>query len=263
MRGLAKSTHLQSKWALTRLVDKCPEQPCTGFDLLPVVGDQSLQMESRHDLLKCLKTFFRWARRRCGLSNPCAELSPLPRRRRSRRVLTVEEVNRLLAAANNERDRALLLVILDCGLRLDEVANMRRAYIRDGWLLVQGKVGDRQVPVSDELTSTSQSLGEADHVWVGRFGKALTRHGIQMAYKRAFVRAGINGPKQGAHTLRHTFATMYLRAGGGIRHLQAILGHQDIETTMLYVHLAGRVVLADHARYSPIRTMGLVGRGNA
>ena len=166
----------------------------------------------------------------------------------------------LLAAAHNERDRALLLVVLDCGLRLGEVANLRRASLRDGWMVVEGKVGDRPVPVSDELAETLTTLGEGDHVWIGRFAKPLTQHGIQMAYKRMFLRAGISGPKIGPHTLRHTFATMYLRAGGGVRHLQAILGHQDIETTILYVHLAGNDVLADHAQYSPMRTLGLAER---
>ena len=42
----------------------------------------------------------------------------------------------------------------------------------------------------------------------------------------------------GPHALRHTFATNYIRAGGGVRQLQVILGHQRIETTMVYVHLA-------------------------
>ena len=254
--GLAKTKNLQYEWALNRLVAACPELPCSGFDLLPVIGDKALQMESRHDLLKCLKGFFRWAARRYGLHNPCSELTPLPRRRRTRRVLTVDEVGLLIAAAHNERDRALLLIVLDCGLRLGEVANLRRASLRDGWMVVEGKVGDRPVPVSDELAETLITLSEGDHVWIGRFAKPLTQHGIQMAYKRMFLRAGISGPKIGPHT----FATMYLRAGGGVRRLQAILGHQDIETTMLYVHLAGNDVLADHARYSPMRTLGLVGQ---
>ena len=62
--------------------------------------------------------------------------------------------------------------------------------------------------------------------------------------------------KAGPHCLRHTFATWYLRAGGGVRQLQDILGHTKIETTMIYVQLAGRDVQADHSRYSPARTMG-------
>ena len=256
LRGLTTATTLQYRWALNRLHHHCPELPCGGFDLLPIIGDESLQMESRHDVLKCLKVFFRWAARRHQLPNPCDELSPMPRHRRSRRVLTVDEVNRLLAAAKNPRDRALLLVVLDCGLRLGEVTSLRREYVKDGWLVVQGKSGDRQVPVSDELTTLLTELGEGDYLWIGKKGP-LTRSGVQMAYRRMFGRAAITGTKTGPHSLRHTFATYYLRAGGGVRQLQAILGHQDIETTMIYVHLAGVDVQADHALYSPMKTMGL------
>ena len=60
LRGLAEKTVSQYRWALNRLRHHRPELPCGGFDLLPIIGDDSLQMESRHDVLKCLKVFFRW-----------------------------------------------------------------------------------------------------------------------------------------------------------------------------------------------------------
>ena len=85
----------------------------------------------------------------------------------------------------------------------------------------------------------------------------LTKVGVREAYKRIFARAGVTR-KMGSHTLRHTFATLYLRSGGGVRHLQEILGHSRIETTMIYVHLAGRDIQADHAQYSPVSTLGLL-----
>ena len=60
--------------------------------------------------------------------------------------------------------------------------------------------------------------------------------------------------------------TAYIRAGGGDRQLQSILGHQRIETTMIYVHLADQDVESDHALHSPARVMGLLvnchGSGN-
>ena len=257
LRGLSEKTVSQYRWALNRLRHQCPELPRDGFDLVPLIGDGSLGAESRRDLLKCLKAFFSWAARRYQLPNPCDELSPMPRRRRSRRVLTVDEVNRLLAAAENPRDRALLLVILDCGLRLAEVANLRHHHVRDGWLVVSGKTGERQVPVSSELVSLLGDLGAGEHLWVGRQGP-LTREGIMLIYRRMFEHAGIAGPKTGPHTLRHTFGTFYIREGGGVRQLQQIMGHTRIETTMIYVHLAGNDVAADHAIHSPARRLGLV-----
>ena len=94
---------------------------------------------------------------------------------------------------------------------------------------------------------------------IGKQGKPLTHYGVKEVFLRLFEKAGIGGKKAGPYAIRHTFATWYLRNGGGVRQLQEILGHQSIETTMIYVHLAGLDIQADHARHSPVRTVGLLG----
>ena len=81
----------------------------------------------------------------------------------------------------------------------------------------------------------------------------MSYRGIQRSYQRILKRAGLTGAKLGPHLLRHTFATEYCRRGGNLRVLQDIMGHEDIETTMVYVHLAGRQVAEDHARHSPFK----------
>ena len=210
--------------------------------------------------MKCLKTFFAWAGRIYHLPNPCSGLSPLPRSRQLPRVLTTEEVRRLLESSLSARDRTLLLTVMDCGLRVGEVAGLRRYSLQDGWLVVTGKSGVRQVPVSTELAGRLDELGDGEYLWMGRRGP-LGKHGVIQAYNRMFEKAGILGRKGGAHALRHTFATMYLRSGGGVRQLQSILGHQSVETTMIYVHLAGVDVRIDHARHSPVKTLGLLDGG--
>ena len=257
LRGLADKTITQYRWALNRLIKGCPVIPEYAFELLPVVGDSALGSTSQRDLLRCLKTFFSWAQHHHVLANPCDGLT-LPRSRRQLpRVLSISEIESLFGVAASERDRALLLVVLDCGLRVAEVANLRRHHVRDGWLILNGKVGDRQVPVSTGLATLLTELGEGPHVWVGSQGP-MTREGIMQVYRRMFARAGITGPKTGPHTLRHTFGTFYIRSGGGVRQLQEIMGHTRIETTMIYVNLAGTDVLADHAAHSPTRSLGLV-----
>ena len=257
LRGLAEKTVSQYQWALKRLTLRCPELPQDGFDLAPIIGDESLEVESRRDLLRCLKAFFSWAELRHRWPNPCQGVIPPRRRTQTRRVLTRDEISRLFAMADSTRDRALLLVILDCGLRLGEVANLRRLHVRDGWLVVSGKTGGRQVPVSNELAVLLGTLGTTEYLWIGRQGP-LTREGIMLIYRRLFARAGITGSKTGPHTLRHTFGTFYIREGGGVRQLQQIMGHSRIETTMIYVHLAGNDVASDHAIHSPAMRLGLV-----
>ena len=258
-RGLKTSTIRQNQWALARLTDHFPGLPCETEELFIVFDDPGLGPESRQDLRKCLKTFFVWAGERHGLPNPCQGLGRFPRREGLPRVLTIDEVERLIGAGVETRDRILLLTVLDCGLRLSEVASLKRSSILDGWLVVEGKSGVRQVPVSPELCVLLRCLGQGESVWMGRKGP-LTLYGVQQVFKRMFSRAGVGGRKVGPHTVRHTFATMYLRSGGGVHQLQRILGHKSVETTMIYVHLAGKDIQADHASHSPTRTLGLLAK---
>jgi site-specific recombinase XerD len=60
---------------------------------------------------------------------------------------------------------------------------------------------------------------------------------VQTAFKKAKVSAGINKRKVSVHTLRHSYATHLLEAGGNIRTIQQYLGHAQLETTMVYLHL--------------------------
>ena len=255
-RGLSPKTLEQRRWALQRLIRSCPDLPTGDAELLPVLSDTDLAFESRRDLEKCLRTFFRWATKRHQVNNPTLDLDPLPYKMQLRRVLTRQEVMQLLSVAHTRRDRALVLVIMDCGLRLGEVAGLQLNDLRDGWLTVSGKIGARQVPVSPGVSAELGAIAAGPHLW-HRDGEPISFDGVKTVYRRLFQRAGIPGPKLGAHTLRHTFATMYLRAGGGVRQLQSILGHSKLETTMIYVHLAGIDVQEDHARYSPVRTLKL------
>ena len=89
--------------------------PTGDAELLPVLSDTDLAFESRRDLEKCLRTFFRWATKRHQVNNPNLDLDPLPYKTQLRRVLTRQEVMQLLSVAHTRRDRAMVLVIMDCG----------------------------------------------------------------------------------------------------------------------------------------------------
>ena len=256
-RGLARGTIDQYLWALRRLEAECPEVPGRGRELLTVLGDPTLAPESRRDLVKCLRTFFQWCVRMDVLDfNPAGEIGALPYRRRIPRVLTNEEVRGLLSAAQSERDRIMVLLVMDCGIRLGELASLQHTSIRDNHLVVSGKVGDRMVPISQTVRARLEGQGDSVHIWMGQRGP-LTRSGIQGVFKRLVRRAGIGTRKAGPHTLRHTFATTYIAGGGSVFALQQIMGHTRLATTQIYVTLAQSQVIADHAQHSPICTMNL------
>ena len=210
--------------------------------------------------------------------NPSGLLGRIPKRRTLPRVLTGEEVHRLVDVASepddevkhftgckvlkNHRDKALVLTALDTGLRLGEIAGLQVADLQDGWLQVDGKTGERQVPVSPEVLDLIWLQVVGDDVWPSTKGGRLTRRGVQLVLSRLIEDAGIQrtrpGQRIGPHCLRHTFATWYIRRGGKVAVLKEILGHDKIETTMLYVTLAGVDVAADHAQYSPVGQLGLI-----
>ena len=171
-RGLAKATVDQYRWALLRMVADCRGIPKRGKNLLPALADQSLSQETRNDLIKCWRTFFRcyvrqdWPSNRV-LANPVEELDALPYRRRIPGVLKRQEVCKLLTVANTERDRMMVLLVMDCGLRVRELASLRWTDVRDDHLVVNGKVGDRVVPISRSIRDQLESQGNGFHVWMG------------------------------------------------------------------------------------------------
>ena len=114
-RGLAESTIEQYRWALGRMVANCGGIPRTGKRLLVAWGGSSLSLESRKDLRKCWRTFFKWYGRQAWPvdqvpANPIEELGALPSKRKIPRVLSRQEVCKLLSVAEQDRDRIMVLL---------------------------------------------------------------------------------------------------------------------------------------------------------
>ena len=184
-------------------------------------------------------------------SSPMLDI-PAPLKQRSvPRVLTDEEVQLLIGITINERNRTMLVTLLDTGLRIGELASLTRDRVQRGWLTVNGKVGERRVPITPGVYDLLSKQGDEQFVWVGQRGP-LTRWGCQDAVRHSMLQAGFRPPKIGPHTLRHTFGVHYIMNGGDAASLQSIMGHTKIETTMLYVQLSDILVSRQHRKYSPM-----------
>ncbi len=258
-RGLRPKTLEFYAWGLDYLERAYEVLPKHRREIVSILGaNPLLGQESRRCLHRIFRRFFGWVAEEFHQVNPTLHLEPLPKFKSVSRVLSPEEIEVVWEACESGRERGMVAVVLDTGIRLGEVASLTRRDIGTETLRVTGKVGSRLVPLSRSVRDMLLSLaGDSRHVWKGRKGN-LGRIGIQKAYRRLFRRAGLTGPKLGPHLLRHTFGTHYCRAGGNVRILQEIMGHQSLNTTMIYVHLAGRAVIEDHAVYSPIKTLALV-----
>lgn len=166
-------------------------------------------------------------------------------------VLTLEEIDRIedsidLSKAEGARNRAIIEVLFSCGLRVSELVNMKLSdlYLEDRVLLVRGKGNkERLVPVSSKAIADLKRWffdrnlmkikpGEDDYVFLNRRGAHLTRTMILIMVKRQAEEAGIKKTIS-PHTFRHSFATALLQGGADLRSIQAMLGHEKIDTTLV------------------------------
>ena len=120
----------------------------------------------------------------------------------SMKVLTNEEIEQLWEATDNDQERAMVLTMLECGLRLGELANLRTGDVANGELFLTGKAGTRQVPVSTKVTDMLRDIALDDVIWADTRGEALTVAGVRYRFMKLLKRAGIAGSGLGAHTMR-------------------------------------------------------------
>lgn len=167
------------------------------------------------------------------------------------------------------RDSALLEVLYGCGLRASEAVGLglSSVYLDEGFLRVTGK-GDKEryVPISGiaadrlsryledarpKLVSSSRRIAscDADAVYLNARGGRLSRQSVHRIVAESGARMGIEGLHP--HTLRHSFATHMLSGGADLRVIQEILGHADISTTQVYVHLDRTHILEEYVSAHP------------
>lgn len=188
-------------------------------------------------------------------------------------VLTTDEVDRILSVIDlsqteGQRNRTIIEVLFSCGLRVSELCNLKLSdlYLDEGFLSVFGK-GSKQrlVPISDRaihelrLYFRDRNLidikpGYEDYVFVSRLRKKnLSRIMVFHMIKELVELAGIKKTVS-PHTFRHSFATCLLEGGANLRAIQAMLGHESISTTQIYMHIdtshLRQELLEHHPRYS-------------
>lgn len=170
-------------------------------------------------------------------------------------VLSTDEIDQIqksidLSRPEGQRNKTIIEVLFSCGLRVSELVNLKLSnlYLEEGFVRIMGKGSkERLVPISSKAIRELKywfvdrnlmkiQQGEEDYVFLNRRGKHLTRTMILIMLKRQAVAAGITKTIS-PHTLRHSFATELLKGGADLRAIQAMLGHESIGTTELYMHI--------------------------
>jgi len=186
-------------------------------------------------------------------------------------ALTVEQVTALLATCDRDfygvRDRAMILLLLDTGLRAAELLSLTTEQVAaraGGKLVVMGK-GSKQREVFFGPTTAAalkDYLRRLDGIntsalFVNQYGEPLTYSGLAQVLRRRGKTAGLPDHVTHPHAMRHTFATLFLRNGGNVFALQRLLGHATLSMTERYLTLTGDDLAAAHKEYSPADTLPL------
>lgn len=171
-------------------------------------------------------------------------------------VLSVQEIDLLISSidmtkAEGQRDRAILETLYSCGLRVSELCHLKMSdlFLPEGFIRVHGKgKKERLVPISPRAVQElelwfvdrqqiSIKPGHEDAVFISfRRGTSLSRitvfHIIKVLCEQAGIRSTVS-----PHTFRHSFATHLLEGGANLRAIQEMLGHEEIGTTEIYMHI--------------------------
>jgi integrase/recombinase XerD len=167
-------------------------------------------------------------------------------------VLTQRECDRLRSAcAGNTRDRAIIELLLQTGIKLSELVHLTVDDIelgekQNGSMRIRAGRGkkERIIPLNSKATAAISdyiSEGEQNRIlFTNRFGEALGERGIQKMLRKYLKKAGIGHAS--IQTLRHTFGTHHIANGTDPKTVQEVLGLKDTRSTSIYQTLAREVV---------------------
>jgi site-specific recombinase XerD len=204
---------------------------------------------SRYNIARCGLQFL--YRVTLGRDERFAKLPCARDRKRLPTVLSAEELRRLFeVVAHQPRHKALLMTLYGAGLRISEALELKPADIDSQRMLIHVKGGkgnkDRMVKLSTQLLAALRNAwrnkpANDPGIWlfpqVNHPDRAMESGTAERIVSRAARRAGIT-KRVTPHTLRHSYATHLLDAGVDLRTIQLLLGHTNLKTTSLYMHVS-------------------------
>lgn len=171
-------------------------------------------------------------------------------------VLSIQEIDAIEQTIDKSkpqgiRDAAIIEMLYSCGLRISELCNLKMSelFLEEGYIRVHGKGRkERLVPIGEQAieklrqwfvvrVTVKAKPGHEDYVFIStKRGTKLSRITLFVYIKDYAEKAGIQ-KNISPHTFRHSFATHLLEGGANLRAIQAMLGHEDISTTEIYMHI--------------------------
>ena len=222
---------------------------------LAMMDEKGRKPQYINDLLKVFKTFFNYCEKEGHIkTSPAASIRNMKQPKVVIMTFSENEIRGLLNHFSGRdfismRNKTIIALLFDTGMRLAEVINLRSEQIHDEYILVHGKGNkERLVPVSPFLAkqllryrTVKDSYFEDKRfpegfVFVSNRGKQLTPEVIGMFLKQAAKEVGVNPQvRVSPHTCRHTFAHLQLKNGLDLYSLSRLMGHENVAITQRYL----------------------------
>ena len=211
-----------------------------------------IEPAARARKLSALKSFYKYltVRTKQLTDNPVADLEYPKLRKSLPKYLTLEESARLLQAvsgANAERDYAILMLFLNCGIRRSELCGLNLTDVYEDRIRVVGKGSKERFvyfgtscrrAIDEYLVERNKKVLSDNRALFGsRDGNRISVTAVHRLVKKALLAAGLDSTQFSAHKLRHTAATMMLSGGVDVKTVQEVLGHEHLNTTQIYTHI--------------------------
>ena len=254
MRKLSSGALKQYRQQLSRFASAFPELPTIPEDVEQYLAHIDATPETIHSYFRTFRAAYNFLEKRYGVINPMHNITPPKLKNKIMPTLEMSDIELLPIFMKNTRDKTLISLLLDTGIRTGEAVNLKRNNIhnKEGYIIVEGKVGERIVPISDSVVKLLLELPNYDDSYIFHSQRGrLTSAGVYYIVKKYLTKIGITGNKLGGHRLRHTFGRQYLMLGGDLRSLQMIMGHSNIQTTEKYANLTMEDVMRKHHKYTP------------
>jgi len=232
--------------------------------------EKRLAPQTINGRLSCCRIFFRFLHRHGHIpTNPAAVLTSVKAPKDAIATFSHDELVRLLRQPDQStftglRDYTILLLLLDTGIRIGELLNLRvdDLHMQEMELTVKGKGSkERRVPFQKTCAKALRAYLTArgdlptPALFVSIDNQPLRIRSLQDRIHDYGLMAKITGVRVSPHTFRHTMAKMYIRNGGDPFSLQLILGHSCLDMVQMYVRLFSNEVKEQHQKYSPVECM--------
>lgn len=214
--------------------------------------DFGLKATSRARKVAAIRSFYKYLTNKAKLlsENPMQDLDAPKMKKALPRYLDLDGSIQLLESVDGdfqERDRCILTLFLNCGLRISELIGLNLTDVRGEQLRVLGKGNKERIlylndaciqSIQDYLdVRDNQRAIDKNALFLSRRRSRISKAAVEKLVKKYLLKAGLDSTQYSPHKLRHTAATLMLQNGVDVRTLQEVLGHENLNTTQIYTHV--------------------------